>query len=131
MVIVGLSSVVMGIAVVILLGTRYLPIVIGAVIMSNMVSCSVGIGNLLVDVIRPMLTWKSENEVMKQNMNVMLGMLVSIVMLALVAVPVVLLFKQAAWIRAAVAAAILLAELALSILALKRIGAPRLARLEP
>lgn len=129
--IIAIGSAVMGVAFVILLGTKNLPLVIGAVLMANVLSVAVNIGNLLVDVLRPVLTWKSENEVMKQNLNTLWGMLVGVVMTAAVVVPVVLLIEQAAWMRLAVAVAVLLAELGLSLLLLWKVGEKRLARLEP
>jgi ABC-2 type transport system permease protein len=129
--IVLLGSVIMGAAIIVLLGTEFLPHVACAVLMANVLSVSVGAGSLLVDVLKPVLTWKSENEVMKQNMNTMYSMLISVVMAALVAVPVVLLLKQAAWLRMAVAALLLLLELASTILLLETVGCKRLSRLEP
>ena len=129
--IVLLGSVIMGAAIIVLLGTEFLPHVACAVLMANVLSVSVGAGSLLVDVLKPVLTWKSENEVMKQNMNTMYSMLISVVMAAIVAVPVVLLLKQAAWLRMAVAALLLLLELASTILLLETVGCKRLPRLEP
>ena len=129
--IVLLGSVIMGAAMIILLGMEFLPHVACAVLMANVLSVSVGAGSLLVDVLKPVLTWKSENEVMKQNMNTMYSMLISVVMAAIVVVPVVLLLKQAAWIRMAVAAMILLLELAGAILMLEKVGCKRLSLLEP
>ena len=129
--IVLLGSVIMGAAIIVLLGTEFLPHVACAVLMANVLSVSVGAGSLLVDVLKPVLTWKSENEVMKQNMNTMYSMLISVAMAALVAVPVVLLLKQAAWLRMAVAALLLLLELAGTILLLETVGCKRLSLLEP
>lgn len=129
--VVAIGSVIMGVAIVVLLGTQFLPHVLCAVLMANVLSLSVGIGNLLVDVGHPVLTWKSENEVMKQNFNVMWGMLISMVMAALVVGPVLLLLGQAPWMRMTAACMMLLAELGISLLLLRKVGEPRLARLEP
>lgn len=131
LVITAIGSVVMGAAMVILLGREFLLLVAGAVVLSNVLACAVSIGNILVDVIRPMLTWKNETEVMKQNMNTMFGMLISMVMVAIVAAPVILLYQQSPWLRLAVAVALLGGELAISLVLLYRFGAPRLSRLEP
>lgn len=130
-VIVGVGSLVMAVAIIILLGPSVLPVVVGAVILSNIHACAVSIGNLLPDVIHPMLTWKSENEVMKQNLNTLIGMLISVVLTAAVGVPVVLLFSQAAWVRMAAAVSLLAVECAVMLLCLYRVAAPRLSRLEP
>ncbi len=129
--IIGIGSVLMGVGIVILLGLRFLPHVVTAVVMVNVLSTSVGIGSITIDVLRPVLTWKNENEVMKQNMNTMFAMLVYVALLALVAVPVGLLYAQAPWVRMAVAAAILLAELLLSLLLMRKVAEPCFARLEP
>lgn len=131
LVIVAAGSLIMGAAIVVLLGMTYLPHVLGAVVMANVLFCAVGIGNLLVDVIKPMLTWKSENEVMKQNLNTLFGMMISVVMVAIVAVPALLLLEQAAWIRMVVVCAMLAAELAVSLVLLEKVGCARLAKLEP
>lgn len=129
--IIAVGSVVMGVAIVILLGAEYLHVVLGAVLLSNAHACAVGIANILADVIHPVLSWKSENEVMKQNMNTLLSMLISVVLTAVVAVPVVLLYAQAAWVRLVVALALLALEIGLMLLVLYRVAAPRLSRLEP
>lgn len=125
------GSIVMGVAFTVLLGDKYLPYVIGAVIMGNVLSLSVNIGNITVDVIKPVLGWKSENEAMKQNFNVMFGMLIGVLLAAIVCIPVVLLYAFAPWVRVVTAVALLLAEAGIALLCLHRIAAPRLARLEP
>jgi len=131
LVVVGVGSVIMGAALVIVLGAAYLPHVAGAVLIGNVLALVVGAGSILIDVMRPLLNWKSENEVMKQNMNVMFSMLVSVVAVALIVVPVVLLHAQAAWMRFAAAVTVLAAELALSLVLMKTVGESRLSRLEP
>ena len=125
------GSVVMGVAFTLILGVGFLPYIIGAVIMGNILSLAVNIGNITVDVIKPVLGWKSENEAMKQNFNVMFGMLIGVVLAAIVCVPVALLYASAPWVRVAVAVILLLAEAAIALLCLYRIAAPRMARLEP
>lgn len=129
--IVAAGSLIMGAAIVVLLGMDFLPHVLGAVVMANILSCAVSIGNLLVDVIKPVLTWKSENEVMKQNLNTLFGMMISVVMTAIVAVPAFLLLEQAAWVRMVVVCALLAAELTVSVMLLEKVGCARLAKLEP
>lgn len=129
--IVGIGTLVMGIAFVLILGLKYLPYVVGAVLMANILSLTVNIGNITVDVIKPVLGWKSENEAMKQNFNVMFGMLIGVVAAALVVVPVILLHASAPWVRLVIASALILAEAALSVLLLHKVAAPRLSRLEP
>lgn len=57
--------------------------VIGAVITGFVGSVSMIALNLLIDVFHPKLVWNSEQEAMKQNMNGALGMLVSILVLAI------------------------------------------------
>ena len=47
--------------------------------------------NMLLDVFHPKLVWNSEQEAMKQNMNGILGMLVSILFLAVLAVVAIVL----------------------------------------
>lgn len=129
--IISIGSLIMGVAAVVLLGNAYLVHVVCAVLLANVLSCAVGAGNLMVDVIKPMLGWKSENEVMKQNLNTMFGMLISIAMTAFVAVPVALLHAQASWVRLAVALLLLAVEFAVSVLLLEKVGTKRLEILEP
>lgn len=129
--IISIGSLIMGVAAVVLLGNAYLMHVICAVLLANVLSCAVGAGNLMVDVIKPMLGWKSENEVMKQNLNTMFGMLISIAMTAFIGVPVALLHAQAAWMRLAVALLLLTVEFAVSVLLLEKVGTKRLDMLEP
>ncbi|MBR6569826.1 MAG: hypothetical protein IKK75_05175 [Clostridia bacterium] len=131
MVIVGFGSVVMGLAFAILLGWEYLPCIIGAVLLSNILSVTVNISNITVDVVKPVLSWKSENEAMKQNFNVMFGMLIGVVAVAIVAVPVGLLHAFAPWVRLLTAVALILAEAGVSLLILHKLAAPALSRLEP
>ena len=87
---------------------------------------AVGIfGNSIIDTIN------SSKQKKKLFMFVMWGMLISMVMAALVVGPVLLLLGQAARMRIAAACAVLLAELGISLLLLRKVGEPRLARLEP
>lgn len=129
--IVAAGSVLMGAAAAILLGAGYLPHVAAAVALVNILSYAISIGNLTVDVLRPVLNWKNETEVMKQNMNSMFGALVSMVMIALVAAPPLLLLGSPAWTRILSASCVVLLELAAMLVLMKRVTEPRFAALEP
>lgn len=65
---------IMGVAMVVLLGWKYLLPVLGAVVLGNLFSLASGCVAITMDACRPVLTWKSEREVMKQNMNTMIAM---------------------------------------------------------
>jgi len=73
-------SVVMAIIFTLPIARLILIVVIGAV-------CSVPMTalNLLVDVLHPKLTWNNPQEAMKQNMNGLLGMLISLAVMAILA----------------------------------------------
>ena len=76
--------------------------------------------SLLLDVLHPKLVWNSEQEAMKQNLNGVLGMLLSVLVMAvLAALAVVLILAQAAeWIIFAGLGFLALALGALSMLVL-------------
>lgn len=130
-VIIAAGSVLMALAMVIFLGTACLPHVLGALVLANVLSYAVSIGNITVDVLRPVLEWKNETEVMKQNMNSMLGALVSAVMIAIAAVPPILMISLPAWSRMAAAVGIVLLETAAALIVLRKVTEPRFAALEP
>ena len=129
--VIGAGSAIMAIAVICFLGVSFVPHVLAALVLANLLSMAVGIGNITIDVLRPMLEWKSENEVMKQNMNSLLGSLVSMAMIALAVVPPILMYQLPAWTRMAAATVIVLAELLLAIIVMRRVAEPRFAVLEP
>ena len=129
--IIGVGSVIMAVAMVSFLGLAFLPHVLVALVLANVLSLAVGIGNITVDVLRPVLEWKSENEVMKQNMNSLFGSLVSMVMIALAVVPPILMYQLPDWSRMAAASGIVLAELLLALLVMRKVAEPRFAVLEP
>ena len=76
------------------------PRILVIVIIGLLTSVSMTALNLLLDVLHPKLSWNSEQEAMKQNMNGGLGMLVSIfIMAVLAACTVALILLQApAWV---------------------------------
>jgi len=126
-----IGSIILAAAAVVLLGAEWLPYVALAVLLADLLSYAVCIGNLTVDVLRPVLEWKNETEVMKQNMNTMFGMLVSMVMVAIpVALALLLLSCDAVLRMAAVGGAVLI-ELAASLILLRFVAQPRFAALEP
>lgn len=125
------SSVLMGAAIVILLGIQYLPHVAAAVVIADLICCAASVGNLTVDVLRPVLEWKNETEVMKQNFNTMLGMLTSMVVIALAALPALLMLSLAPWARMAGVCAVVLLETGAAVLLMRKVAAPRLSVLEP
>lgn len=129
--IIGAGSAVMAVAAVCFLGTGFVPHVLAALVLANVLSLAVAIGNITVDVLRPVLEWKNETEVMKQNMNSLFGALVSMVMLALAVAPPALMFRLPAWSRMAAAAGVVFGELALALLVMRRVAEPRFAVLEP
>lgn len=126
-----IGSVIMAAAMVLLLGMAYLPHVLFAVILADLISCAAGIGNLTVDVLRPVLEWKNETEVMKQNMNTMFGMIVSMIVIALAAAPALLMLSLSPWTRMAGVCAVILAENALGIFLMHRVTVRRFGALEP
>lgn len=76
--------------------------------------------NLILDVFHPKLVWNSEQEAMKQNMNGILGMLVSVLFLALLAVAAVVLLLAGMRVWTVYAGIVLIAVISgiLSLLAL-------------
>lgn len=131
MLIVGAGSVVMGVVIVAILGISYLPHAAAAVLLENVISLVVSICNITIDVLRPVLDWKNENEVMKQNMNLMIGMVISMVLIGLPVAAAIILRNAAILYRLAAVAGILVAETAFSLLLLYQVAAPRFTVLEP
>lgn len=131
MLIVGAGSVLMGAVFVLIMGISFLPHVAVAVLLGNLISFVVSVCNITIDVLRPVLDWKNENEVMKQNMNLLLGMVISMVLIGLPVAAAIALGEAAVWQRLIAVGSILIAEAALSFLLLHRVARPRFAMLEP
>lgn len=58
----------------------YLPQIVPAAICALIGSVSITAISMIIDIMRPKLKWSSEAEAMKQNLNGMLGMLVSLIL---------------------------------------------------
>lgn len=134
MTVIGAAAVLVCALLVILLGAAYLPHVLAALVMVNLLSYAVSAANIIVDTVKPRLDWKNETEAMKQNFNQMLGMVVTTVMLALlIAGPVLLaVYTQTGpMVRLATVLGVLGLECAVSALLMRLYAAPRYASLEP
>ena len=131
MLIVGAGSVVMGIAAVFILGIDYLPHVAAAVLLSNVISYVISICNIIIDLLKPVLDWKNENEVMKQNMNLLIGMVISIVLIGMPVAVAITLHNAAVWQRFAAVAGVLAVETAVSCILFYKVAEPRFSCLEP
>lgn len=105
--------------------------VLGGVVIALLMCYATSAVSLAVDALYPMLNWKSENHVMKQNMNQIIGMFLCMLMIALAAVPPFLMLSRPAWVRLIVVAAIMLLETAAAVFITRRLTAPRYAALEP
>lgn len=88
---------------------------------------------LTVDTLHPLLHWTSEVQAIKQNMNVMLGMLVCILLLALPIALYVWLASSgvAPMVRFAAVAGVLVAEAALGHVCLRCVAEKKYVALEP
>ncbi len=126
-----IGSLIMAAAAVLLLGMEWLPYIVLAVLLADLLSYAVSIGNLTVDVLRPVLEWKNETEVMKQNMNTMFGMLVSMVMVAVPAALALLLLQQGPVLRMTAVCTAVALEAAAGLLLMRFVAQPRFAALEP
>ena len=125
---------IMGIAMLILLGWQYWWAVLGAMIIGNLFSIANGCAAITIDACRPTLRWKSEQAVMKQNMNEMIAMLASTIIIILpiaACIGVIILINNTAVMRFAVTIAVLLLETAAAALVFMHVGAKRYAELEP
>lgn len=134
MAVIGVASVLVCAVITILLGEAYLPQVLGAFVMVNLLSYAVSAVNIVVDVMKPRLDWKNETEAMKQNFNQMLGMMVTTVMLALLIAPPILLAvytQTGPMTRLAAAVGVLLAECAAAACLMRFYAEKRYACLEP
>lgn len=115
----------------VIIGFSRLLYVLGGVVIALLMCYATSAVSLAVDALYPMLNWKSENHVMKQNMNQVIGMFLCMLMIALAAVPPFLLLSQPAWVRVIVVAAIVLLETGAAVIINRRLTAPRYAALEP
>ena len=68
---------------------------------------------------------------MKQNMNTLFSMLISMVMIALPVVPAVLMVSLPPWTRMCAVCGIVAVELIGSLILMRRVTEPRFAALEP
>lgn len=131
MTILSIGIVLMCIVMTLILGLAYLPHVLCGAVIAVMMCYATSAITIAVDAAYPMLNWKSENHVMKQNMNQILGMFVCMLMIALAAVPPFLLLDASAWVRMGVVASVLLLECAAALIVTRRITERRYAALEP
>ena len=125
---------VMGIAMLILLGWQYWLAVLGAMIIGNLFSIANGCAAITIDACRPMLRWKSEQAVMKQNMNEMIAMLASTIIIALpiaACIGLIMLIENTAVMRCTVTITVLLLETVAAALVFVHVGEKRYAALEP
>lgn len=86
---------------------------------------------LLVDTVHPLLNWTTETQAIKQNLNVMFGMVVCLALLALPVVAVIWLAQYGAGARLAAAVVVLVAEAVLGGVLLHTVGERRYGALEP
>ncbi|MDL2273364.1 hypothetical protein LJC34_02260 [Oscillospiraceae bacterium OttesenSCG-928-G22] len=109
-----------------------LPIIAAGGLFGILASVSVTALSMLPDVLRPKLLWKSETEAIKQNMNVVLGMLLSVVLTALYGAVAIALHAVLPPIAAYAGLFLVLALAdAGSVLLLTRVAGRKLASLEP
>lgn len=124
----------MSVAILIFLGWGYLLPVLGAFVIANLFSFATGCVAMTVDACRPMLQWKSEQQVMKQNMNEMIAMALSMLLAALPIAVVVWMMTidvNAPMLRVMVGSMTVVVEAALAGLLLCKYGTKRYAELEP
>lgn len=124
----------MSVAILIFLGWGYLLPVLGALVIANLFSFATGCVAITVDACRPMLQWKSEQQVMKQNMNQMIAMALSMLLAALPIAAVVWMIMvdgNAPILRVAVGSMTMVVEAVLAGLLLCKYGTKRYAELEP
>lgn len=131
LVFIAAGGVVIAAAIVILLGAEYILHVVAGLVISMLLAYAVCAGSLLCDVLRPVLNWKNETEVMKQNMNTMFGMLISMVLIAIAVAPAIVLLSQAAWIRFAAVCLTVILEAVCAVILMRKVAEPRFAALEP
>ncbi len=127
----GAGTLIVAVALVFVLGVGYLPHVFGAFVLAMLLTYAASVANLAIDTSRPTLNWKNETQVMKQNMNQMIGMLLSTVMMALVIAPPFFLLKASPVWRTAVVLAVLAVECIASHLLMRGFVVKRYQALEP
>lgn len=126
----------------VLFGTKFLLASLGALVLSTTFSLATSLVSLTIDAARPMLNWKSEQQVMKNNMNQLLGMVISLLMLALPVVAVVcfgllmvdrwnMTVESAMYLRFGIAWVVVLLELAAGSMMFLKVGVKKYSVLEP
>lgn len=85
---------------------------------------------LTVDVVRPVLRWTNETQAIKQNLNVMFGMLICLAAIVLPGATVFLTYQYGAAARIAAVAAVLILEAAAGALLLHKVAIPKYEALE-
>lgn len=88
---------------------------LGALLVSWLISLAAGAFSLWVDAIRPQLNWNSEMEAIKKNFNQVFGMMVWVLLVALCVIPAVLLWKHGGAATLAGVGGVALAEAAVSL----------------
>lgn len=127
----GVGALVMAVVIVCILGAAYIPHVTVALVLLNLLSYATSVANLAIDVSRPLLNWKNETQVMKQNMNQMIGMLISLVLMAAAIAPPFFLLSCSSAMRMAAVVIVLLLECSVCFLLMRKVVEPRYAALEP
>ena len=77
-------------------GAALLPVLVGLVLGLAM-GISGSVAGLLIDASRPKLDWTNEQQAIKQNMNVLLHMLVGLLLALAAILPVILLHMETVW----------------------------------
>jgi len=111
----------------IVLGAALLPVLAG-LILALALSVAGSVSGLLIDASRPKLDWTNEQQAIKQNMNVLLHMLVGLVIALAAILPVLLLHFPAVWAIAYLAA--LAAVLGVLLIRGGKTAAQRLAEMD-
>lgn len=115
-----------------LLGAACIPQLIGAFVLVNLLSYAMGVVNMAADVLKPSFNWKNETEAVKQNMNSLIGMLfTTLALVLLVAPPLVFMGSTTPAVRLMMVLGVLLLLCAAAAVLLRKLVAPRYARLEP
>lgn len=109
---------------------NWLPMLLGLLLASLLCYASNAL-MLTVDAMHPSLNWTTETQAMKQNTNVLFGMLICIALMALPIAAVVLwLLNASAVLRFAIVLLILLAEAAVGYLSLRFVAVKKYQALE-
>ena len=92
-VLLSLIGIVLMCGLVVYFGAPVLVVVLGLVL-SIPASIAASVSGLLIDAARPKLEWTNEQQAIKQNMNVLLHMLVGLILALLIVLPVLLLHME-------------------------------------